>query len=105
MSCAIRFRRRIGILDQSKNTGQSGQGSLLLRIGQSCVVIDIIKNSGLRGRGGAGFSPGTKWQLVSNATSDTKYVICNGDEGDPGAFMDRMLLESYPFRVIGYSEN
>jgi NADH-quinone oxidoreductase subunit F len=63
-------------------------------------VIDIIKESGLRGRGGAGFPTGTKWQLVSNAISDRKYVICNGDEGDPGAFMDRMLLESYPFRVI-----
>lgn len=63
-------------------------------------VIDIVKESGLRGRGGAGFPTGTKWQLVANATSDKKYVICNGDEGDPGAFMDRMLLESYPFRVI-----
>jgi NADH:ubiquinone oxidoreductase subunit F (NADH-binding)/NADH:ubiquinone oxidoreductase subunit E len=63
-------------------------------------VIDTIKESGLRGRGGAGFPTGTKWKLVANAESDTKYIICNGDEGDPGAFMDRMLLESYPFRVI-----
>ena len=63
-------------------------------------IIHQIKESGLRGRGGAGFSTGNKWELVKNSTSDTKYIICNGDEGDPGAFMDRMLLESYPFRII-----
>jgi len=63
-------------------------------------IIDIIKESGLQGRGGGGFKSGIKWQMVSDAKSDQKYVICNGDEGDPGAFMDRMLLESYPFRVI-----
>ncbi|MBI9034782.1 MAG: NAD(P)H-dependent oxidoreductase subunit E [Bacteroidales bacterium] len=63
-------------------------------------IIDQIKLSGIKGRGGAGFPSGTKWQLVHSAKSDNKYVICNGDEGDPGAFMDRMLLESYPFRVL-----
>jgi len=63
-------------------------------------IVDIIKKSGLRGRGGGGFSTGTKWALVQQEISGQKYVICNGDEGDPGAFMDRMLLESYPFRVI-----
>ncbi|MFA6400181.1 MAG: NAD(P)H-dependent oxidoreductase subunit E [Salinivirgaceae bacterium] len=63
-------------------------------------IISTIKQSGLRGRGGAGFPSATKWQLVHEAKSDTKYVICNGDEGDPGAFMDRMLLESYPYRII-----
>lgn len=63
-------------------------------------IIEKITKSGLRGRGGAGFSTGKKWDLVKSEISDTKYVICNGDEGDPGAFMDRMLLESYPFRVI-----
>jgi NADH:ubiquinone oxidoreductase subunit F (NADH-binding) len=63
-------------------------------------LITQIKESGLRGRGGAGFPTGNKWELVKNATSETKYIICNGDEGDPGAFMDRMLLESYPFRII-----
>lgn len=63
-------------------------------------IIDEIKQSGLRGRGGAGFLSGIKWELVKNAESEIKYVICNGDEGDPGAFMDRMLLESYPFRII-----
>lgn len=63
-------------------------------------VISTIRESGLRGRGGAGFPSHIKWQLVRNAVSDKKFVICNGDEGDPGAFMDRMLLESYPFRII-----
>ncbi len=63
-------------------------------------IIDIIKQSGLRGRGGGGFPSGLKWEIVKNTKSNSKYIICNGDEGDPGAFMDRMLLESYPFRVI-----
>jgi len=63
-------------------------------------VIDEIVLSGLRGRGGAGFPSGRKWQMVKDQDSEEKYVICNGDEGDPGAFMDRMLLESYPFRII-----
>lgn len=63
-------------------------------------IIKKITDSGLRGRGGGGFSTGKKWDIVKSATSDKKYVICNGDEGDPGAFMDRMLLESYPFRII-----
>lgn len=63
-------------------------------------VIAIITGSGLRGRGGAGFQTGLKWELVKNTQKDMKYVICNGDEGDPGAFMDRMLLESYPYRII-----
>lgn len=63
-------------------------------------IIAIIKDSGLKGRGGAGFLSGLKWELVAAEKSDIKYIICNGDEGDPGAFMDRMLLESYPFRVI-----
>ena len=63
-------------------------------------VLNEIKNSGLRGRGGAGFPTGVKWELVKKEKSDLKYLICNGDEGDPGAFMDRMLLESYPYRVI-----
>ncbi|MCJ8329307.1 MAG: 4Fe-4S binding protein [Lentisphaeria bacterium] len=63
-------------------------------------VIKIVTDSGLRGRGGGGFSTGQKWTFVLNAVGDKKYAIVNGDEGDPGAFMDRMLLESYPFRVI-----
>jgi len=63
-------------------------------------VIEEIQRSGLRGRGGAGFPTGLKWSMVQQSRSDIKYVICNGDEGDPGAFMDRMLLESYPYRII-----
>jgi NADH-quinone oxidoreductase subunit F len=63
-------------------------------------IVQTIKDSGLRGRGGAGFPTGVKWGLVAGNKSDVKYLIVNGDEGDPGAFMDRMLLESYPYRVI-----
>ena len=74
---------------------------------QKCVnqmspdeVISVIEGSGLRGRGGAGFPTYRKWSAVRNSKSDKKYVVCNGDEGDPGAFMDRMLMESYPYRII-----
>ena len=63
-------------------------------------IIEEIKGSGLRGRGGAGFSTGLKWGFARAAENHTKYIICNGDEGDPGAFMDRMILESFPFRVL-----
>ncbi len=63
-------------------------------------IIDMIKASGLRGRGGAGFPTGTKWQFVKNAVGDVKYVCCNADEGDPGAFMDRSVLEGDPHAVI-----
>lgn len=63
-------------------------------------VIDEIEKSQLRGRGGGGFPTGAKWVRVKEAEGEPKYMICNGDEGDPGAFMDRMLLESYPYRII-----
>ncbi len=63
-------------------------------------IIDEVTRSGLRGRGGAGYSTGLKWRHVRAAEADRKYVVMNGDEGDPGAFMDRMLLESYPYRII-----
>ncbi|HOD74291.1 MAG TPA: NAD(P)H-dependent oxidoreductase subunit E, partial [Candidatus Bipolaricaulis anaerobius] len=63
-------------------------------------VIAAVKQSGLRGRGGAGFPTGTKWELVRAAAGDTKYVICNADEGDPGAFMDRAILEGDPHSVL-----
>ena len=63
-------------------------------------TVDAVLRSGLRGRGGAGFATGVKWQTVRHAPGERRYVVCNGDEGDPGAFMDRMLLESYPFRVL-----
>ncbi len=63
-------------------------------------VIQQITESGLRGRGGGGYPTGLKWSTVAKAVGDMKYVICNGDEGDPGAFMDRSVLESDPQRVI-----
>ncbi len=63
-------------------------------------IIEEIKTSGLRGRGGAGFPTGVKWQLCRKSPGDVKYIICNGDEGDPGAFMDRSVLEADPHSVI-----
>jgi bidirectional [NiFe] hydrogenase diaphorase subunit len=63
-------------------------------------VIHQVTESGLRGRGGGGYPTGLKWSTVAKASGDRKYVICNGDEGDPGAFMDRSVLESDPQRVI-----
>ena len=63
-------------------------------------VIDQVLKSGLRGRGGAGYPTGLKWTTVAKAGEDRKYVICNADEGDPGAFMDRAVLESDPHRVL-----
>ncbi len=63
-------------------------------------VIDVIKKSGLRGRGGAGFPTGQKWELTKVQENEQKYVVCNADEGDPGAFMDRSILEGDPHSVL-----
>ncbi len=63
-------------------------------------VVDEIKNAGLRGRGGAGFTTGLKWQLCRNQPGDVKYLICNADEGDPGAFMNRSLIEGDPHALL-----
>ena len=63
-------------------------------------TIDIIKKSGLRGRGGAGFPTGLKWEIAAGNKADQKYVVCNADEGDPGAFMDRSILEGDPNSII-----
>ncbi len=63
-------------------------------------VIDVISKSGLRGRGGAGFSTGTKWSFAKKEEADQKYIVCNADEGDPGAFMDRSILEGDPHAVL-----
>ncbi len=63
-------------------------------------TIDIIKKSGLRGRGGGGFPTGLKWEIASKNQADQKYVVCNADEGDPGAFMDRSVLEGDPHSVL-----
>jgi bidirectional [NiFe] hydrogenase diaphorase subunit len=71
-----------------------------LRMMTPTGVIEQISRSGLRGRGGAGFPTGLKWTAVSKANSRVKFVVCNADEGDPGAFMDRSVLESDPHRVL-----
>ena len=63
-------------------------------------IIDEVKKSGLRGRGGAGFPTGSKWETTRKAIGETKYVICNADEGDPGAFMDRSLVEGNPHSIL-----
>jgi len=63
-------------------------------------VIDLIKKSGLRGRGGGGFPTGLKWEIAAGNKADQKYVVCNADEGDPGAFMDRSILEGDPNSII-----
>lgn len=63
-------------------------------------IIKTVKDSGLRGRGGAGFPTGLKWEFASKSKADQKYMLCNGDEGDPGAFMDRSVMEADPHSVI-----
>jgi NADH-quinone oxidoreductase subunit F len=63
-------------------------------------IIDVVEASGLRGRGGAGFRTGRKWRICREAPGELKYVICNGDEGDPGAFMDRSVMEGNPHAVL-----
>ena len=79
--------------------GYSALGKVLTTM-TSKQVIDEILNSGLRGRGGAGFPTGRKWQFTADAEGEKKYVCCNADEGDPGAFMDRSVLEGDPHSVI-----
>lgn len=63
-------------------------------------IVDEITESCLRGRGGGGFPAGRKWQQVLDQKEEEKYIVCNGDEGDPGAFMDRSMMEGEPHRVI-----
>ena len=74
-------------------------GKVLTEMSQT-DAIEIIKKSGLRGRGGGGFPTGLKWEITKNSVSDKKYVVCNADEGDPGAFMDRSILEGDPHSVL-----
>ncbi len=82
--------------------GALGYGSLIKVLTEMSPqeVIQEVTKSGLRGRGGAGYPTGLKWSTVSKASAQQKFVICNADEGDPGAFMDRSVLESDPHRVI-----
>lgn len=99
---ATEFRGTLNPLDMDEYIQRKGFMALRKSMWEMSKedIIEEIKASGLRGRGGAGFPTGSKWKLVAHQSSPVKYVICNGDEGDPGAFMDRMLLESYPYRVI-----
>ncbi|MGD2248978.1 MAG: NADH-quinone oxidoreductase subunit NuoF [Candidatus Methanofastidiosia archaeon] len=79
--------------------GYTALGKVLQSM-QCDQIIEEIKKSGLRGRGGAGFPTGLKWEITRKAKGDTKYVVCNADEGDPGAYMDRSLLEGNPHSVL-----
>jgi NADH-quinone oxidoreductase subunit F len=79
--------------------GYSALSTVLASVGPE-GVIDLVERSGLRGRGGAGFPTGTKWRFTRNAPGQRKYIICNADEGDPGAFMDRSVLEGNPHLVL-----
>ncbi|MEI7614879.1 MAG: NADH-ubiquinone oxidoreductase-F iron-sulfur binding region domain-containing protein, partial [Betaproteobacteria bacterium] len=79
--------------------GYSAMGKALTEMSQELVVAEV-KKSGLRGRGGGGFPTGMKWEFAKNAPGSQKYVVCNADEGDPGAFMDRSVLEGDPHRVL-----
>lgn len=97
--------KRCGIIDPSSiddyvNTGGYMALRNILASWSPDSVIECILNSGLRGRGGAGFSTGLKWKFTRQASGEIKYVVCNADEGDPGAFMDRSVLEGDPHSVI-----
>ncbi|NDP20681.1 MAG: NADH-quinone oxidoreductase subunit NuoF [Paludibacter sp.] len=87
------------INDSIVNDGYQALGKVLTQMNAQ-QTIDIIKKSGLRGRGGGGFPTGLKWDITSKVEADQKYVVCNADEGDPGAFMDRAILEGDPHSVI-----
>jgi len=96
--------RNCGIIDPEKINhyiARGGYGGIVKALNMKPQeVIDEIKKSGLRGRGGAGFPTGMKWQFCHDAPGDIKYIICNADEGDPGAFMNRSLLESDPHSIL-----
>lgn len=87
-------------LDAALASGAFQATAKMLRDMTPKEVCRLITDSGLRGRGGAGFLTGQKWQVAHDTVSSEKYVICNADEGDPGAFMDRAILEGDPFRVL-----
>ncbi len=97
--------RNCGIIDPENineyiaSDGYKALGKVLLTMSRQ-QVIDTMKKSGLRGRGGGGFNTGLKWEFAAKQDKEQKYVICNADEGDPGAFMDRSILEGNPHSVI-----
>ncbi len=85
--------------DYIENNGYQAAAKALTEM-KSSEIIEKVKNSGLRGRGGGGFPTGLKWQFAKDAEGEKKYVVCNADEGDPGAFMDRSLLEGDPHKLL-----
>ncbi len=87
------------IEDYIANDGYAALGKALTKM-QPAEIVEEVKKSGLRGRGGAGFSTGMKWGFTASASGTPKYVVCNGDERDPGAFMDRSVLEGDPHSII-----
>ena len=96
--------RNCGVINPEKIEDYEKRGGYLaikkiINCSSEEIINEILK-SGLRGRGGGGFSTGTKWQLAAKQTSVPKYIVCNADEGDPGAFMDRSILEGDPHGVI-----
>ncbi|MCK4547606.1 MAG: NADH-quinone oxidoreductase subunit NuoF [Candidatus Eisenbacteria sp.] len=99
---ALRNRGRIDpekIDEYIANDGYAGLARILKEMSPE-EVISQIKKSGLRGRGGAGFPTGMKWEFARRSAADLKYIVCNADEGDPGAFMDRSILEADPHSVL-----
>ncbi len=101
----LRVLRNKGLIDPEKieeyivRDGYQAMAKALTQMSQQ-DIIKVVKDSGLRGRGGAGFPTGLKWEFASKVQSDIKYMLCNGDEGDPGAFMDRSVMEADPHSVI-----
>ena len=101
----LRSLRNRGLIDPESideyiaRDGYAGLGKALTAMTPE-GIIDEVKKSGMRGRGGAGFPTGLKWEFCSRAKGDIKFVLCNGDEGDPGAFMDRSILEADPHAVL-----
>ena len=95
---------RCGVTDPlslSDYEAHGGLAGLRRALGMDrAAMVDAVKTSGLRGRGGAGFPTGIKWETVSNAKADQKYIVCNADEGDSGTFADRMIMEGDPFCLI-----
>jgi len=101
----LRVLRNRGLIDAEKideyiaRDGYLGAAKALLEMTPE-QIIEEVKKSGLRGRGGAGFPTGLKWEFCAKAKGEIKYLLCNGDEGDPGAFMDRSVLEADPHAVL-----
>ena len=87
-------------LDLAAYAAHGGLTGLRAAIAAPGEVVETVKTSGLRGRGGAGFPTGIKWQTVAGAKADRKYIVCNADEGDSGTFADRMIIEGDPFSLI-----